>query len=66
MKENSHTQRNDEKRREILRVAGKMMAENGPDAVSMNMIAEQLNITKHVLYYYFKNKEDLVREAFKV
>ena len=41
------------------------MAENGPDAVSMNMIAEQLNITKPVLYYYFKNKEDLVREAFK-
>ena len=65
MKENSHTQRNDEKRREILRVAGRMMAENGPDAVSMNMIAEQLNITKPVLYYYFKNKEDLVREAFK-
>ena len=65
MKENSHTQRNDEKRREIVQVAGKMMAENGPDAVSMNMIAEQLNITKPVLYYYFKNKEDLVREAFK-
>lgn len=65
MKENSHTQKNDEKRREIVRVAGKMMAENGPDAVSMNMIAEQLNITKPVLYYYFKNKEDLVREAFK-
>ncbi|MBO4555629.1 MAG: TolC family protein [Elusimicrobiales bacterium] len=64
MKESENTHRNDDKRQEIIAVAGKMMAENGPDAVSMNMIAEQLNITKPVLYYYFKNKDELVREAF--
>ena len=35
------------------------MAEKGLDKVSMREIAEKVNVTKPVLYYYFKNKEDL-------
>ncbi|MCR4819897.1 MAG: TolC family protein [Elusimicrobiales bacterium] len=65
MKENTRTHKGDEKKHKIIVIAGKMMADNGPDAVSMNMIAEKMNITKPVLYYYFKNKDELIKECFK-
>ena len=37
------------------------MADRGIDQVSMREIAEKVKVTKPVLYYYFKNKEDLCR-----
>lgn len=52
-------------RLKILETAIKMMSEHGPDAVSMREIASHLKITKPVLYYYFKNKEALIRAAFQ-
>ena len=51
-------------RLKILETAVKMMSEHGPDAVSMREIASHLKITKPVLYYYFKDKETLIRAAF--
>ena len=58
------TTRGDKTRLKILETAVKMMSEKGPDAVSMREIASYLKITKPVLYYYFKDKETLIRAAF--
>ncbi|MFA6435085.1 MAG: TolC family protein [Elusimicrobiales bacterium] len=59
------TAKGDKTRLKILGTAVRMMSEKGPDAVSMREIASHLNITKPVLYYYFKDKETLIRAAFQ-
>ncbi len=46
-------------RSRIKDAAFKLMAEKGIDGVSMREIAEKVHVTKPVLYYYFKDKEDL-------
>ncbi len=46
-------------RSRIKQAAFELMAEKGIDAVSMREIAEKVQVTKPVLYYYFKDKEDL-------
>jgi len=51
-------------RRRILETASAMMAERGPDGVSMREISARLKITKPVLYYYFKDKDELIKAAF--
>lgn len=58
-------------RQNIKKEAFALMAQRGLDKVSMREIAQKLKVTKPVLYYYFKNKEDLCssiieeyREAF--
>ena len=43
----------------ILEVAARMFAQKGFDAVSVREIAEAADITKPVIYYYFKNKQDV-------
>ncbi|WP_428073455.1 TetR/AcrR family transcriptional regulator [Candidatus Avelusimicrobium aviculae] len=66
MKQNEHpkTDKQDRERRmrhAIKKAAFFLMAEKGIDQVSMREIAEKVKVTKPVLYYYFKNKEDLCR-----
>lgn len=51
-------------RKRILQTASAMMAENGPDGVSMRELSLRLKVTKPVIYYYFKNKDELIRAAF--
>lgn len=53
------TEREIRMRDAIKKAAFELMAEKGLDKVSMREIAEHVNVTKPVLYYYFKNKEDL-------
>ena len=53
------TQRETRMRAAIKNAAFELMAEKGLDKVSMREIAEKVHVTKPVLYYYFKNKEDL-------
>ncbi len=53
------TERETRMRTAIKKAAFALMAEKGLDKVSMREIAEKVNVTKPVLYYYFKNKEDL-------
>ncbi len=53
---NRHEQR---MRGKIKTAAFKLMAEKGIENVSMREIAEKVKVTKPVLYYYFKDKEDL-------
>lgn len=62
MKKNSKEDRNkheQQMRERIKDAAFKLMAEKGIDGVSMREIAEKVHVTKPVLYYYFKDKEDL-------
>ncbi len=59
------TAKGDRTRRRILETATALMAEKGPDAVSMRELSARLHITKPVLYYYFKDKDALIRAAFE-
>ena len=62
MKKNSKEARSTHEqhmRSRIKDAAFKLMAEKGIDGVSMREIAEKVHVTKPVLYYYFKDKEDL-------
>lgn len=54
----------DKTRRRILEAASALMAEKGPDGVSMRELSAKLKITKPVLYYYFKDKDELIKAAF--
>ncbi|MEM7336356.1 MAG: TetR/AcrR family transcriptional regulator [Chloroflexota bacterium] len=48
------------KRMAILRVGAKAFNQNGFSQTSLNSIATQLNVTKPSLYYYVKNKDDIL------
>lgn len=50
-------------REKILDVASRLFASNGYSAVSMRRIAATLGMTQANLYYYFKDKEELIRSV---
>lgn len=50
----------DERRGEILRSLGVFLRENRLSALRMQDIADQLNMTKGNLYYYFKSKQEIL------
>ncbi|OWU86640.1 hypothetical protein ATO6_07640 [Oceanicola sp. 22II-s10i] len=54
------------KRRAALRVAARIFNEKGYHATSLDEIADEIGVTKTALYYYFKNKEQLLYECIKV
>lgn len=56
----SRRERERERRREqIIRAAEKAFFARGYDRVTMDEIAEEVEVNKALLYYYFKNKESL-------
>jgi AcrR family transcriptional regulator len=66
-----NTRRDREKEREIkreavLRAAAQAFNENGFHATSLDDIAEHLGVTKPTLYYYFKNKDEILFECVRV
>ncbi|MCP8897463.1 TetR/AcrR family transcriptional regulator [Shinella daejeonensis] len=50
---------------EILAVAAELFAERGFRAVTLDDVSASLGYTKAVVYYYFKNKNQLLWEIFK-
>jgi len=48
-----------DKKQRIMEVAARLFADKGFDGVSVREIAEEADVTKPVIYYYFKNKQDL-------
>lgn len=52
-----------ERRAEILTVATKVFHRKGYEASSLQDIADELNIKKASLFYYFKSKDDLLYEV---
>ena len=44
----------------VLRTAARLFNEKGFHASSLDEVAERLNVTKPTLYYYAKNKDDIL------
>ena len=58
-------QRNqDIKRDAVLQTAAHMFLEQGYRRTSMSELARRLQITKPALYYYFRNKEEILVECY--
>lgn len=53
-----------QKRRAFLDAAGLLLTESGVESFSLARLAERLDITSAALYYYFKNKDDLIFECY--
>lgn len=49
-------------RQQILDAAVQLFARNGYDATSLQMIADQLGLTKAAVYYHFRAKADMLVE----
>jgi AcrR family transcriptional regulator len=60
-------QRNQEdaKRDAVLKTAARMFLEQGYRRTSMSELAKRLQITKPALYYYFRNKEELLVGCYR-
>ncbi|GAA1216386.1 TetR/AcrR family transcriptional regulator [Prauserella alba] len=50
---------------EILTAAAELFGERGYDAVSLEDVAERLDVTKGSLYYYFSSKDELGTAAIE-
>jgi AcrR family transcriptional regulator len=53
------------KREAVLETAAELFLEKSYGRTSMNDVAERLNITKPALYYYFRNKEEILLECYR-
>ena len=54
------------RKREILREAALAFVEQGYHQTSVNDLAARLRVTKPVLYYYAKNKDDLLSQCGQI
>ncbi len=50
----------------IMKVATSLFAKKGFDATAVDEIAGKARVNKALIYYYFKNKEDLLAKIFDV
>ena len=49
----------------ILQAAEELFAEKGFNGTSVNLIAEKAEVNKAMIYYHFKDKNDLINSMFK-
>ena len=56
----------DGKREAVLHTAVRMFLDRSYARTSMNDVATQLNITKPALYHYFRNKEEILLEIYRL
>jgi AcrR family transcriptional regulator len=54
------------KRDAVLRAAAQAFNENGFHKTSLDDVAERLNITKPTIYYYVKNKDQILFECVRI
>ena len=54
------------KREAVLRTAARIFNEKGFHATSLDEVAERLHITKPTLYYYVKNKDEILFECVSI
>jgi AcrR family transcriptional regulator len=54
------------KREAILQTAAQLFLEKSYGRTSLNDVAERLKITKPALYHYFRNKEEIVLECYRL
>lgn len=60
MPSNRRTQPQAEKRAELLSAARELFVAEGYDATPMNRIARQAGVTPNTIYWYFKDKDQLL------
>ncbi len=53
-----------EAKERIINASIELFSKKGFDAASVNEIAEQANVTKALIYYYFKSKEEILDYLF--
>jgi AcrR family transcriptional regulator len=56
----------DEKREAVLRMAVQMFLDEGYHRATLNEVAARLNITKPALYNYFRSKEEILIECYRL
>jgi AcrR family transcriptional regulator len=56
----------DEKRDAVLRMAVRMFLEEGYHRTPLAKVADRLNITKPALYNYFRSKEEILHELYRM
>ncbi|MCX7928519.1 MAG: TetR/AcrR family transcriptional regulator [Patescibacteria group bacterium] len=56
--------KNLENKNKILEKLEEVYARNGADGATMRSLAKKIGISQSVLYYYFENKEQMLREMF--
>lgn len=54
------------KRTAVLRMAAQLFCERGFHATSLDEVAERLHVTKPTLYYYVKNKDEILFECVRI
>ncbi len=54
------------KREAILKASAELFLEKSYGRTSLNDVAQRLNITKPALYHYFRNKEDILVECYRL
>ena len=54
------------KREAVLKTAAQLFLEKSYGRTSMNDVADRLSITKPALYHYFRNKEDILVECYRL
>src|SRR5882762_1448665 len=50
-------------RQQILETAKRLFIEGGYDATSLQMIADEMGLTKAAVYYHFRAKSDILHAA---
>jgi len=54
------------KREAVLKTAAQLFLEKSYGRTSLNDVADRLNITKPALYHYFRNKEEILLECYRL
>lgn len=54
------------KREAVLKTAAQLFLEKSYGRTSMNDVADRLKITKPALYHYFRNKEEILVECYRL
>ncbi len=54
------------KREAVLRTAARIFSERGYHGTSLELVAEELEITRPTVYYYFKNKDEILFECVHI
>lgn len=54
------------KRDAVLRTAARLFSEKGYHGTSLELVAEELEITRPTVYYYFKNKDEILFECVRI
>jgi AcrR family transcriptional regulator len=54
------------KREAVLQTAAQLFLEKSYARTSLNDVADRLNITKPALYHYFRNKEEILLECYRL